>query len=228
MPPDLTVTTVWYLLAPEWMPSDQSSWTMSAPGNVKVNGPDFAANLLDVAIWTLREEGLVQLEQRRPYAAERVGGVMGGSSFIRLTLSVPTATRAGLEGGLLDAAREQAEERGAGGRMVDRIVDRLSGDEQGGLRNVVRSLDVHGSEPWAGVGAYCLAEAAAAGLARLEGRLRPEPVITDAAAVDGLQPRLAQSRAARRAYREREEELDNCILADCIQGVHWSHHTPST
>jgi hypothetical protein len=157
---------------------------------------------------------------------ERVSGVVGGSSFVRLTLIDPSATRPGLEGALLDAAREQAKERSRAGRMVDRVLTRLSGEDARGLRLVVRTLDIDGSEPWVRAAGYCLAEAAAAGIAKTEGRMRPRPVITNQAAVDELQPRLAESRAARRAHREREEELDNCVLADCLQGLYWSHHTP--
>jgi hypothetical protein len=208
------------------MPTDDSNWAMRAPGDTKVHGLEFAANLLDVAIWTLCEQRLVEIEQLRPYEVERAGGVMGGSSFVRLTLVDPSATRPGLEGALLDAAREQAKERGRAGRMVDRVVNRLSGDDERGLRGIVRTLDIHGAEPWVRVAGYCLGEAASAGLAKAKGRMLPKPVITNQAAVEELQPRLAESRAARRAYREREEELDNAVLADCIQALHWSHHTP--
>jgi hypothetical protein len=198
---------------------------MPAPRDTTVNGPEFAGNLLDVALWTLGEDGLIEVEQRRPYAVEKVGGVMGGSSFTRVTMLDPVTTRPGLEGAVLDAAREQADERSAAGRLVDRAINRLSGDEQGGLRSVVRTLDIEGSEPWVDVGGYCIAEAVAAGLAKTEGRLRPKPVITNPAVVEELEPRLAESRAARRAYRDREEELDNCVLADCLHALHWSRHT---
>ena len=48
-------------------------------------------------------------------------------------------------------------------------------------------------------------------------------MITDEAALAALRPKYEEISAARAAYRQREEELDNAVLGDCLHGLYWSH-----
>ena len=70
---------------------------MHVPGG-RVPGRETGASLLDLAVWSLREQGLVEVEQIRPVAHERVVK-MGGHSFSRVR-AIGTAAIGGLEGAL--------------------------------------------------------------------------------------------------------------------------------
>jgi hypothetical protein len=43
---------------------------------------------------------------------------------------------------------------------------------------------------------------------------------------DTLAARDAEIVAARRAYREREPEVDAAVIGDCLHAVHWAHRSP--
>jgi hypothetical protein len=222
--PELTATTVRYLFASTWAPPAKSNWTMHVPG-VVVDGIDMAANLLDIAVWSLREQGLVEVEQLRPVEPERVV-TMGGKSFAAVRALGRGAELPGLEGALLAKIRERPEE-GALGRFDDWLAKRLSGDDENGLRGHILHLGLSSTSPWGSVGNYCLDEARGAGLIEVQGRVRKKMRIADQAGIDALEGRNDEIAAARTKYRERESELDGAVIGDCVAALHWAHQTPS-
>ena len=211
---ELTATTVSYLFASTWAPPADSGWSLQVPGG-KVNGPDTAANLLNLAVWSLREQGFVDVEQIRRVEAERIT-VMGGKSFVRVTALDRVTALPGLEGALLDAIRQRP---GKG--------EVLSRDDPDGLRGCVLALNLSSGSPWATVAGYCRKEALDAGLVVIEGRLSKKPVIADQAALDALRSRDGEIAAARAAYRERENDIDVAVISDCRHAVRWAHQTPN-
>ena len=195
---------------------------MHVPG-AKVAGFDTAANLLKIAIWSLREQGLVEVEQLRPVKSERVV-VMGGRSFVRVRPLPGEALRlGGLEGALLTKAREDPKS-GLLGKLDDAIAKGLS-DDEGGLRGLVLALNLTSGSPWNSVANYCRDEARAAGLIELQGRVFKKPVIAGPAAVSALEARDEEIVSARRRYKEQEPELDNAVLSDCAAAVDWAHQS---
>ena len=76
--PLLTASTIAYLFAAEWAPAN-TSWPMFVPG-AEVDGPDTAGNLLNMAVWRLRDQDVVRIEQVRPYEVEKVGALRKPSS----------------------------------------------------------------------------------------------------------------------------------------------------
>jgi hypothetical protein len=203
---DLTASTIRYLFASSWAPPPDSGITMHVPG-AEVDGPDTAGNLLNLAIWSLREQELVEVEQLRPVEVERAGGVLGGEPFSRVRPLPGEAIRlGGLEGALLRRARENPEED---------------------TRRLVLQLGIGGGAPWQQVAGVCFREAEAAGLVETKGRVSKKPVIADPAEVEALRERDAEIVAARGKYREEHEELDDAVLADCVHALHWAHSTPN-
>jgi hypothetical protein len=218
---EVTTTTVRYLFASSWAQGESSNWGMHVPG-AKVAGLDTAANLLSIAVWSLREQGLVEVQQLRPVTEERVV-TMGGKSATRMAaLEGPATALPGLEGALLAQARERPE-RGMLGRLDDAIGQHLSGDDERGLRGLVLALNLNSGTPWTSVTNHCREEARAAGLIEVKGRLFKKPVIADPAAVQALEKRDAEIVAARDAFKEKEAELDGAIYADCAAAVSWAH-----
>jgi len=207
--PDLTATTVRYLFASDWAPPTESNWTLRVPG-ASVDGLDTAGSLLNLAIWSLRQQGLVDVEQLRQVETERVT-VMGGHSFARLRVLEGDPVLAGLEGALLRKALEKPEA--------------LPGDDEDGVRGLVLALGLHDKAPWTSVAGYCFAEARDAGLVEVKGRMIRKPAITDPAAVEELAPRNAEIAAARTDYREQEPDLDGAVLSDCLAAVSWAHQS---
>ena len=182
---------------------------MFVPG-AEVDGPDTAGNLLNVAVWRLREQGIIQIEQVRPYEVENVGALQK-PSFTRLEVIDESVQLPGLQGALL------------------RAIKKASDDDARGVRRLILGLDLHYKSPWTSAGGYCLGEARAAGVADLGGRRwHPvrRPVITDEAALAALRPQYDEINAARTAYREREQDLDNAVLGDCLHALYWSHSDP--
>ena len=94
-----------------------------------------------------------------------------------------------------------------------------SRSSDGGVRALVRALDLDNRSPWGSVCSHCFAEASAAGLVARKGRLFPKIVITDEAAVESLRERHDELRAARGAYLDAEPDLTNAAMADCLQTV---------
>lgn len=223
-PPALSASAVRYLFAASWAPQDPSNWSLRVPDALVV-GPDTAASLLNLAIWSLLDEGLCEAEQLRPLERERVGGFMGGHSFARVTLLDAHSRRPGLEGALLDAARERAEDGWRG--LDEKLGNLISGDDANGVRGLVLALGLHSSAPWETVAGFCRNEAVAAGIVKVKGRLSRKPVIADRAALDLLRARDAEIVAGRAAYRQSRPELDDCMLGDCFAAVHWAHGTPN-
>jgi hypothetical protein len=197
----LTASAVSYIFASQWAPRDSGAFALRVPG-ARVNGPDTAGNLLNVAIWSLREQGQVEVEQLRPLETERAGAPLGGDSFARLRALGGGPEQPGLEGALLGVLRESPE--------------------RGDVRAVVLGLDLDHNGPWNTVGNHCFGEAEAAELLAAEGSALRRPVIADKAAVEALRERDAEIVAARGAYRESNAELDGAVVADCIHAVHWA------
>jgi hypothetical protein len=197
-PPALTESTIRYLFATSWLPCDPSGYTVAVPGG-STTAIDTAGNLLHIAMWNLRRQGLMGFEQLRPVEKERVR-VLGGKPFAAFRLLDGGARLRGLEGALLDAAR--------GLERPD-----------GGVRALVRALDLDNRSPWGSVCNHSFAEASAAGLVATTGRLFREVVITDEAAVASLRERHDELRAARGDYLDAEPDLTNAAMADCLQTV---------
>jgi hypothetical protein len=197
-PPALTETTIRYLFATSWLPCDPKRDTVAVPGGA-TTAIDTAGNLLHIAMWNLRRQGVMEFEQLRPVEKERVR-VLGGKPFAAFRLLDAGARLRGLEGALLDAAR-----------AVERA--------DGGVRGLVRALDLDNRSPWDSVCTHCFAEASAAGLVATKGRLFRKVVIADPAAVEWLRQRHDELRAARGAYLDAEPDLTNAAMADCLQAV---------
>ena len=197
-PPALTETTIRYLFATSWLPNDPNEYTVPVPGGT-TKAIDTAGNLLHIAMWNLRRQGLMEFEQLRPVEKERVR-VLGGKPFTGFRLLDEGARLRGLEGAVLNAARG------------------VEGSD-GGVRALVRALDLDNRSPWGSVCSHCFAEASAAGLVARKGRLFPKIVITDEAAVESLRERHDELRAARGAYLDAEPDLTNAAMADCLRTV---------
>ncbi len=194
----LTETTLRYLYATTWLPSADNDYSVAVPGGA-TRAIDTAGNLLHIAMWSLRRQGLMEFTQLREVEEERVR-VLGGRSFAGFELLDPGPRQPGLEGALLDAARTVASD------------DR-------GVRPLVRALDLDNRSPWDTVCNHCFAEAAAAALVETKGRLFRKVVFTDMAAVESLRGRHDELRAARGAYLDAEPELTNAVMSDCLRTV---------
>ena len=225
--PVLTASAVSYLYAGEWAPPPESgsAWTMSAPGG-DVDGVAAAANLLNVAIWRLGEQGLVSIRQLRPVTEERVV-TLGGKSFARLEATAHGAEPPGLEGRLLAAARDR-QRHGLGariGRIGARLFDRMSEEDEYGVRGLVLALDLNSRHPWSTVAGICRQELCEAGLARMEGGALGRRWILDPAALEANRDHGREIRAAREAYRHRAPDLDDAVAADCAAAIRWAYST---
>jgi hypothetical protein len=211
--PDLTETTIRYLFATSWLPSDPEDQLVRVPGG-STTGLDTGGNLLHIAMWNLRRQGLMEFEQLREVEQERMT-VLGGRSFSRFKLLHGGPKLPGLEGALLDAARRVERREGRVAEAIDRVTD----EDENGVRLLVRALDLDNRSPWGTVCGHCFAEASAAGLVELKGRLFRKIVISDPAAVEALRERNDELRAARGAYLEAEPDLTNAVVSDCLNVV---------
>jgi hypothetical protein len=203
--PRLTASAVSYLYAGEWGPSPEpgSPWTMSVPGG-EVDGVATAGNLLNIAIWSLREQGLVALTQLRPATSEPTV-ILGGRSFAALEAIDEVTDVPGLEGRLLAAARERGDERG--------------------VRGLVLALDLHSRHPWETVAEACRQELCDAGVARVEGGVLSRRLVVEPTALGEFRERDGEIVAARQAYRAREGALDDAVAADCAAAVRWAFNS---
>jgi hypothetical protein len=192
---ELTDATVRYLYATTWLPEAGNDWSVAVPGG-STRAVDTAANLLHIAMWSLRDQGLMEFEQLRPVEEERVR-VLGGPPFAAFKLQDASAARSGLDGALLRAA----------------------GKADGDVRSLVRALDLDNRSPWNTVTSHCFAEASAAALVGVKGRLFKNVVITDVAAVESLRGRNDELRTARGAYLDAEPELTLAVMSDCLRTV---------
>jgi hypothetical protein len=211
--PELTETTIRYLFATSWLPCNPEQQLVRVPGG-STTGLDTGGNLLHIAMWNLRRQGLMEFEQVREVEKERVT-VLGGRSFGRFKLLDDGATLPGLEGALLHAAR--SVERGDG--RIAEALDRATDEDPHGVRLLVRALDLDNRSPWGTVCGHCFAEASATNLVEAKGRLFRKILISDPAAVDSLRHRHEVLRAARGAYLEAEPELTNAVISDCLNVV---------
>ena len=212
-PPDLTETTVRYVFAADWLPSSDSEHLVAVPGGA-TKALDTASSLLHVALFALRRDRVIAFEQIRPVEDEPVR-VFGGRSFCRFTLLDRTARRAGLEGALIQAAATV----GPAERWHDRKIADASKEDDYGMRLLIRALDLDNRGPWKTVCNHCYAEAHAAGLVEIKGRLLKRLVFTDTAAVEALRPRHDELRAARSAYMDAEEDLSMAVASDCLRVI---------
>jgi hypothetical protein len=211
--PDLTETSIRYLFATSWLPCDPAQQLVRVPGG-STTGLDTGGNLLHIATWNLRRQGLMEFEQLREVDNERVT-VLGGRSFARFKLLQDDAKLRGLEGALLDAAR--SVERGDG--PIAKALDRITDEDEHGVRLLIGALDLDNRSPWGTVCSHCFAEASAENLVEAKGRLFRKVVITDPGAVESLRERHEELRAARGAYLDAEPELTNAVISDCLQVV---------
>jgi hypothetical protein len=209
----LTETTIRYLFATSWLPCDPEQQVVRVPGG-STTGLDTGGNLLHIAMWNLRRQGLMEFEQVREVEVERVT-VLGGQSFARFRLVEEGAKLPGLEGALLGAARSVERRDGRIAKAFDQVTD----EDEHGVRLLVRALDLDNRSPWGTVCSHCFAEASAAGLVTTKGRLFRKIVISDPAAVESLREQHEELRAARGAYLEADPELTNAVISDCLQVV---------
>jgi hypothetical protein len=212
-PPRLTVTTIRYLYATTWLPCDEREKTVAVPGG-QTTALDTAGNLLHTALWNLRRQGVFDFEQLRPVEVEQVV-VLGGRSFSSFEFRDPGQDLRGLEGALIMAARDVA----SGGGFADRQIDRVTGEDGHGVRRLVTAMPLHNMAPWATVVGYCFAEAEAAGLVEHKGWAIKRVAITDPPAIESLRARNDELRATRAADMEREPELHNAVIADCLHAI---------
>ncbi len=194
--PTLTEATVRYLFATTWLPCDAKQQTVAVPGGA-ATAIDAAGNLLHIAMWSLRRQGLMAFEQLRPVEEERIR-VLGGKPFSSFEVLEGGPALPGLEGALLRAAQNATG---------------------GDVRSLVRALDLDNRSPWDSVCNHCFTEAAGAGLVERKGRLFPKVVFTDMAAVESLRERHDELRAARGDYLDAEPELTNAVMSDCLRTV---------
>ena len=68
---ELTDATVRYLYARTWLPASDGDYGVAVPGG-SVRAVDAAGNLLHIAMWSLRSQGLMEFEQLRPVEDEKV------------------------------------------------------------------------------------------------------------------------------------------------------------
>jgi hypothetical protein len=80
----LTDATVRYLYATTWLPAGGNDHAVAVPGG-STRAIDTAGNLLHIAMWSLRRDGLMEFEQLRPVEEERVR-VLGGRPFAAFEL----------------------------------------------------------------------------------------------------------------------------------------------
>ena len=194
--PELTETTIRYLFATGWLPSDSSRQVVAVPGG-STTAIDTAGNLLHIAMWNLRRQGLMDFEQLRPAEREQVR-VLGGRPFSGHALIDHDARLPGLEGALLDAARTVPP---------------------GDVRGLVRALDLDNRGPWNTVCGHCFQEAAAAGLVEVKGRVFRKIEIADEAGVASLRERNDELRAARGDYLDAEPDVTMAVMSDCLRAV---------
>ena len=195
-PPELTETTIRYLFATSWLPSEGGGQVVAVPGG-STRAIDTAGNLLHIAMWNLRRQGLMEFEQLRPVETERVR-VLGGDPFSGHTPVDRDARQPGLEGALLDASRVA---------------------ERGDVRALVRALDLDNRGPWNTVCGHCFREAAAAGLVDVKGRLFKKVVVTNEDGVASLRARNDELRTARGDYLDAEPDLTMAVMSDCLRTV---------
>jgi len=195
-PPQLTETTIRYLYATTWLPTESNEYLVAVPGG-STKAIDTAGNLLHIALWNLRRQGLMAFEQIRPVEEEKVR-VLGGKPFSRFEFLEGSAKLPGLEGAVVEAARSATD--------TD-------------VRALIRALDLDNRGPWNTVCNHCFAEANAARLVEAKGRLFRKVVFTDMPAVEALRERHDELRAARGAYLDAEPDLCNAVMSDCLRTV---------
>jgi hypothetical protein len=83
-PGGLTDATLRYLYATTWLPAGGNDHAVAVPGG-STRAIDTAGNLLHLAMWSLRRDGLMEFEQLRPVEEERVR-VLGGRPFAAFEL----------------------------------------------------------------------------------------------------------------------------------------------
>jgi hypothetical protein len=132
-PPALTETTIRYLFATSWLPCNTKEDIVAVPGGA-TTAVDTAGNLLHIAMWNLRRQGLMEFEQLRSLGKQRVRA-LGGKPFAGFRLVDTSARLRGLEGAVLDAAR-----------AVERV------------RALVRALDLDNRSPWDSACNHCFAD----------------------------------------------------------------------
>ena len=214
---ELTETTVRYLFATSWLPREAGEHLVSVPGG-STTAIDTAGNLLHIALWSLRRQGLIEFEQLRPVEKERVT-VLGGRSFSRFELRAEGAGLRGLERALLQAACGLGPAEG----RIEQAIERTTGEDERGVRLLIRALDLSHRSPWDTVCGHCFAEASAAGLVEARGRFIRKVVISDPEALESLRGRNEQLRAVRGAYLDAEPELTLAVLSDCLHAVSGSY-----
>jgi hypothetical protein len=216
-PPALTETTIRYLFATSWLPRESNDHLVTVPGG-STTAIDTASNLLHIAMWNLRRHGLMEFEQVREVAKERVT-VLGGRSFARFELLDENARLRGLEGAVLAAAAGLNNAEGRIGKAINRVTE----EDERGVRLLVGALDLDNRSPWRTVCGHCFAEASAAGLVETKGRFIRKIVITEPAAVESLRGRHDELRAGRGAYLDAEPELTSAVMSDCLHAVSGSY-----
>lgn len=183
-------------------------------------------NLLHNAIWDLQNQGILEVEQVRPVVKENFV-VLGGKSFSRFTVLDPQAERPGLEGALLRSARELAEPD----NWLSRKIQAATGEDDTGTRRLVLALHLNSKHPWDSVARFCLDEAVAAGLLRIDKKglfSRKKIAIADEAAVEALRAANDEIRAARLADFEDHKDWHDAVLSDCIAALDWAYNPPGS
>ena len=224
-PPKLTATTIRYLYATTWLPGADGGGrehTVQVPAG-KTRALDTAANLIHTALWNLRRQGVFDFEQLRPVENESVM-VLGSRSFTRFEFRDPGIDLRGLEGALIRAARKVRASDG----VIDRAIQRVTDEDEHGMRRLIYAMDLNHRAPWLTVTSHCFVEAKAAGLVEETGWATKKVKIVDEASVESLRERNDELRAARKADMDREPDLHHAVIADGVMAVNWAMSSTST
>jgi hypothetical protein len=190
----ITRTTLLYLFGERWVPGDKSVRGVHVPTGGKVHTETLVEGLLHAALWSLREDGLAELELVRPAGSGRVVEMMGPSN---VRVAMRPADRPGLEGAFLDSYAK--------------------GDPD--LRAVIRRISAVGGYPWKWPAKRGAEEAIAAGIAERQGGLFRKRPVANAAALAELEPRYEEVAAAWDAFKSTEEQLSAAIQEDCVAAI---------
>ena len=224
--PQLTPATIYWLFADRWAAPAETRGLPTVSG-ARVLGPETAANLLSLAVWSLREQGIVRVDPRVAAAEGRLASrvsVLGGRSRAHLDLLDPTARRPGLEGKLLEAvARERAP--GSLKRVGQSVAAKARGEQTGGLREDLLAIGFDTNQPWVTVANRCRDEAVDAGVIAVEGRLRKRIVIANAAALADIERSYEELVGRRDRFRAAEPELNDAVDADCAGVLGLAHES---
>lgn len=204
-------TTLMYVFATTWLPTDVSQPQIPTPTGHVVK-TTACANLVKCALLELTDRGLVELEMVSK-AQRGSPSILGGRSNVRVhPTSTSPAPQGGLEGRLLEGLAAAHPPDG----WLARKLTRASGEHHLGVRNILREAQsIKGYRyPWQAIINPLYTEVAEAGLVASEGRAVQHLTVLDEALLAELEPRFAAARARFREISEANPDLCEAIVQD--------------